>query len=131
MKRWAVLVVVLYGLWLLLLTTPLVLLCLKHGSEEVRDMVLHWSYWLWLAVMLAGQALLLFVPIAAVEGRPVRRRRLLVPVLTASFFLANLAFAGLLALLCAFLGDHAFDLLSRGAQVNEDQARAIPAVARG
>jgi len=27
MKRWAALVVLLYGVWLLLLTTPLVLLC--------------------------------------------------------------------------------------------------------
>ncbi|HEU0010420.1 MAG TPA: hypothetical protein VFT34_11445 [Verrucomicrobiae bacterium] len=131
MKRWAVLVVLLYAIWLLLLTTPLVLLCLKHGSEEVRDMVLHWSYWLWLAVMLAGQALLLLVPVAAAEGRPVRRRKILVPVVTASFFLANLAFAGLLALLCAFLKDGAFELLSLGARANEDQAFAVPAVARG
>jgi hypothetical protein len=131
MKRWAVLVVLLYGVWLLLLTTPLVLLCgivydrdsqtwvARIGLPELRELVLHWSYWLWLAV------------IAAAEGRPVRRRKLLIPVVTASFFLANLAFAGLMALLCAFLGDHAFELLSWGAQANEDQARALPAVARG
>jgi hypothetical protein len=143
MKRWAVLVVLLYGLWLLLLTAPLVLLCgleysrgdrtwtAKLGLEEVQELVMHWSYWLWLAVMLAGQALLLLVPIAAAEGRPVRRRKLLVPVVTASLFLANLAFAGLLALLCAFLKDGAFELLSLGARANEDRALAVPAVARG
>ena len=142
MKRWAILVVLFYGIWLLLLTTPLVLLGGIHnrdsqmgrrtiGLQEVRELVLHWSYWLWLAVMLAGQALLLLVPIAAAEGRPVRRRKLLVPVVTATFFLANLAFAGLLALLCAFLGDGAFELLSLGARANEDQALAVPAVARG
>ena len=91
---------------------------------------MHWSYWLWLAVMLAGQALLLLVPIAAAEGRPVRRRKLLVPIVTASFFLANLAFAGILALLCLFLKDDAFELLSLGARANEDQARAVPALAR-
>jgi hypothetical protein len=143
MKRWAVLVVLLYGIWLLLLTTPFVLLCgldysrdtrsweAKFGWEEVRALVLHWSHWLWLAVMLAGQALLLLVPIAAAEGRPVRRRKLLVPIVTASFFLANLAFAGLLALLCAFLKDGAFELLSLGSRANENQAWAVPALARG
>jgi hypothetical protein len=136
MKRWAVLVVVLYAIWLLILTTPLLLLFGIHnagsltwrqsiGLQEVRDLVLHWSYWLWLAVMLAGQALLLLVPIAAAEGRPVRRRRLLVPVVTASFFMANLA------LLCAFMGDHAFELLKRGAEANENQALAVPGVAQG
>ena len=143
MKRWAVLGVLLYGVWLLLLTTPLVLLCgieynrdspkwvAKFGLEEVRELVLHWSYWLWLAVMLAGQALLLLIPVAAAESRPVRRRKLLVPVVTASFFLANLAFAGILALLCAFLGDDALKLLDRGAEVNLERATKVPGVARG
>lgn len=143
MKRWAVLVVLLYAVWLLLLTPPLVLLCgleygrgtrtweSKFGLREVSELISNWSYWLWLAVMLAGQALLLLVPIAAAEGRPVRRRKLLVPVIAASFFLANLAFAGLLALFCLFLGDGTFELLSLGSRANEDQAWAVPVLARG
>jgi hypothetical protein len=131
MKRWAVLVVALYGVWLLLLTTPLLLLCHHLSMEDVRDVVTHWGYWLWLGVMVAGQALLLLVPVAAEEGRPVRRRKLLVPVITAAFFLANITFAGVLALLCAFLGDNGLELLSKGAQANESPVQAVPIVARG
>src|SRR6185503_2290403 len=146
MKRWAVLVVLLYGVWLLLLTTPLLLLCgiqydrygsggpgweAKFDLSVVGKSVSHWGYWLWLAVMLAGQALLLLVPISAAEGRPVRRRKLLVPVIGASFFLGSLAFAGLLALLCAFIGDDAFELLEWGTRANQEQAWAVPGVAQG
>jgi len=143
MKRWAVLVVLLYGVWLVLLTAPLVLVYgieydrssrtwgADFGWHEIREVFLHWGHWLWLTVMLAGQALLLLLPIAAAEGRPVRRRKVLVPIITASFFLANLALAGIMAVLCAFLGDDALKFLSRGGQANEDQALAVPAIARG
>ena len=143
MKRWAILVVLLYGIWLLLLTTPLVLLgwieydghsrawLPKFNFEMVLELVAHWGYWLWLAVMLAGQALLLLVPVAAAQGRPVRRRKLLVPAVTATFFLANLAFAGILAILCAFLRDNALELLSLGARANEERALAVPVVSKG
>lgn len=114
MKRWAWVVVGLYGLMLGLLTLPLVLAAgLEYSKadgwtssldlDKVSDLFQHWGYWLFLAVMLAGQAALLLVPVARAEGRPVSRRRLRGPVLASTFFLANLTLAGVAGLLCAAL----------------------------
>jgi hypothetical protein len=114
MKRWALLVVLLYGLMLGLLTLPVVLACgVRHqpvegwtnqfNLPEIVELFQHWGYWLFLAVMLAGQAVLLLIPVAAAEGRPVSRRRLRGPVIASTFFLANLTFAGLAALICVAL----------------------------
>ena len=116
MKRWAVLTVFLYSLALLLLTLPVVLLALgdwglksNHvGLAEAAKIYLHWGYWVWLAVLLAGQALLLLLPINLAERRLPARRPLKIPVLVTAFFLANLCFAGLFAILCALFTDHAF-----------------------
>jgi len=72
-----------------------------------------WGFWLWLAVMGLGQALLLLVPVGLAEGRPTARRPLFVPVITTSFFLANLFLGGLVSVLCAILGDNALELFER------------------
>jgi len=87
MKRWAIVTVGLYALVLLLLTVPVSLAAwLKWsagsgwaigGDAPPRDLIeifAQWGYWLWLGVLVAAQALLLLVPVAAAEHRPVRRR---------------------------------------------------------
>jgi len=70
------------------------------GWEEAVPAYLELGYWLWLALMACGQALLLFAPVGIAERRLTPRRPLLVPVITASFFLANLFLAGMLSVLC-------------------------------
>ena len=69
--------------------------------QDALKIYLHWGYWLWLAVLVAGQALLLLLPINIAERRLPARRPLKMPVLVSAFFLANLFLAGLLSLLCA------------------------------
>jgi hypothetical protein len=108
MRRWAVLTVLLYALALLMLTVPLILLGFSGGKSgggiffaDAFKIYLIWSYWLWLAVLLAGQMLLLLLPINLSERRLPARRPLKIPVIVTSFFLANLCFAGLISLLCA------------------------------
>jgi hypothetical protein len=120
MKRWAVLTVLLYALALLLLTTPVMLtafgnwgfydhgLTLKNASHVYR----HLGYWFWLAVLIAGQASLLLVPINIAERRLPARRPLEVPILVTGFFLANLLFAGLLAVFCAAFKEEGFGIFS-------------------
>ena len=120
MKRWAVLTVLLYALALLLLTTPVMLtafgnwgfydhgLTLKNASHVYR----HLGYWLWLAVLIAGQASLLLVPINIAERRLPARRPLEVPILVTGFFLASLLFAGLLAVFCAAFKEEGFGIFS-------------------
>jgi len=107
MKRWAVLTVLLYTIVLLLLTVPVLLLAFggwaKNGVMGLTDafkIYLSWGYWLWLAVLVAGQALLLLLPIHIAERRLPARRPLKVPVIVTGLFLANLFVAGLATLLC-------------------------------
>ena len=124
MKRWSYVTVALYALLLLLLTVPVTLICwlkwhtnveqpeLSHwqwdaGPHEFLDLLQSWGFWLWLGVLAAAQALLLLVPVDVAERRPTRRRRLIVPVVTASFLLANLFLAGVFAILAAAMGDKA------------------------
>jgi hypothetical protein len=112
MKRWAILTVLLYALALLLLTVPVVMVAFggwgKSGAIGLRDVLklyLNWGYWLWLAILVAGQVLLLLLPINIAEKRLPSRRPLQTPVIVTAFFLANLVFAGVLSIICATFGD--------------------------
>ena len=115
-KRWAVLTILLYALALLLLTGPVVLIAFGNwgineshiGLHDVLQFYLNWGYWLWLAIMVAGQALLLLLPINIAERRLPARRPLKTPVIVSAFFLANLCFAGIFSILCAIFTDKAF-----------------------
>ena len=114
MKPWAVLTVLLYALALLALTLPVDLLAFgnwardgsQHGFQDVlQNFYLNWGYWLWLAVLVAGQALLLLLPLRIADRRLPARRPLKIPVLVTAFFLANLLLAGAVSLLCALFRD--------------------------
>jgi len=116
MKRWAVLTVLLYALALILLTAPVILIAfgnwgIHKGSNlhGILQIYLAWGYWLWLAVLVAGQALLLLLPLKIAERRLEPRRSLQTPVLVAGFLMANLCFAGLFSILCAVFADKAGD----------------------
>src|ERR1017187_7889824 len=118
MKRWAILTVLLYALALLVLTVPVALVAfgnwgLKNDSMGIKAalaMYANWGYWLWLGILVAGQALLLLLPINIAERRLPARRPLKIPVIVTAFFLANLLLAGLLSLLCAIFTDGAFSI---------------------
>ncbi len=118
MKRWAVLTVLLYALALLLLTAPVLLIAFGNWGLKNDGMNLagaagiyfKWGYWLWLAVLVAGQLLLLLLPINIAERRLPARRPLKIPVIVTGFFLANLFLAGIFSILCAMFLDGAFNL---------------------
>lgn len=123
MKRWAAFTVLLYALALLLLTAPAILIAFGNWGLKGSDMNLkgafqlywQWGYWLWLAVLLAGQSLLLLLPIDISERRLPTRRKLKIPVIVTTFFLANLFLAGVFSILCAAFTDgafHVFDFLN-------------------
>src|SRR5689334_10742297 len=117
MKRWAILTVFLYALALILLTVPILLTAfgswgLKHDNLEFAEaakIYANWGYWIWLAVLVAGQSLLLLLPINIAERRLPARRPLKTPVLVTAFFLANLFFAGIFSILCAIFTDKAWE----------------------
>jgi hypothetical protein len=116
MKRWAILTVLLYALALLLLTVPVLMAAFgpwaKQGSnislKEISEFFKQWGYWLWLAVLVAGQALLLLLPINIAERRLPARRPLQTPIIVTAFFLANLFLAGVVSILCAVFKEDGF-----------------------
>jgi hypothetical protein len=120
MKRWAVYTVLIYALALLFLTAPVILLAfadwgIKPNNGSMKDVIgvyISLGYWIWLAVLLTGQFLLLLVPIDISEKRLPSRRKLKVPVIVSAFFLANLFAAGIFSILCAIFKDDAFNMLN-------------------
>jgi hypothetical protein len=120
MKRWAIYTVLLYALALILLTVPVILIAAANWGKnpinidihETLQLYLQWGYWLWLAVLVAGQILLLLVPIDISEKRLAARRKLKVPIIVTGFFLANLFVAGFFSILCAIFVDRSFEFFS-------------------
>ena len=96
MKRWAIITIALYAVTLLLLTIPVCAACFGWGHNavafsDITQLFVQWGFWLWIAVSVAGQILLLAIPVAAAENRPKPKRPVLVPVLVASFLFSFLA----------------------------------------
>ena len=75
MKNWAWLVAGLYVLIIMVLTVPVGWAAFApHATlKDVGSSFAAWQYWLWLAVMLAGQVALLAVPVRVASMRPVTR----------------------------------------------------------
>lgn len=110
MKRWAFLTALIYALALVLLAVPAIVICFSGKNffsiKEAATIYFQWGYWLWLAVLVGGQALLLLLPIHIAEKRQPARRNLKIPVVVGAFFLGLLVLAGALSLLCAIYGDN-------------------------
>jgi hypothetical protein len=120
MKRWAVLTVLLYALALIVLSVPVTFAAFANWGktdmnvkfQDLFQLYQQWDYWLWLAVLVGGQALLLLLPIDISERRLPARRKLKVPVIVTAFFLGSLCFAGILSILCVVLKDGGLNVLS-------------------
>jgi hypothetical protein len=109
-KRWAYITTALYALLLGLLTAPALLLAGLAWSKEARqwhaDIPLRealgvyreWGFWLWIGILITCQLCLLVIPVKAAERRPIARRHIRVALGVISFLLANILFAGIVAL---------------------------------
>lgn len=113
MKRWAVLVVLVYILILGVLTLPMILVAF-YPAERVHDaagILSEWRFWVFLSVLAAGQAVMLLVPVDLATQRPTTRRSLLWPVL-ASGLMMGLLGAGAGLSIFEFIGKNkAVDLI--------------------
>jgi hypothetical protein len=117
MKRWAVLVVGVYSLILIALTSPMILAAF-YPAVKARDAIgvfSEWIYWVGLGVMVAGQAVMLLVPVDLAMQRPTGRRSVLWPILASGLMMGLLA-AGATASFLEFIRqDKALELLGDGA----------------
>ena len=98
MKRFAIVVVLLYGAILLVLTLP-ALLDAFYPSIPFKDLVwayASWRYWVFLVIILACQAALLGIPVRVESRRPVTKKPVIFSV-AASGFLAAFLILGIAA----------------------------------
>ena len=92
MKRWAVLVVFLYLLVLVTLTSPFILVAF-YPAMTARDALSafsEWMYWAGLGVMIVGQAVMLLAPVDLALQRPTSRRSVLWPILASGLMVGLL-----------------------------------------
>jgi hypothetical protein len=92
MKRWAVMVAILYGLMLGVLSAPVYLLAFAPEAyfKQAAGMIIHWQGWFFLAVMVLAQAAMLAVPVRFASRRPMSRRPLILTVAAAALMMSAL-----------------------------------------
>jgi hypothetical protein len=92
MKRWAVLVVVLYFLIFVALTSPFILVAFypHTTAHDALSPFSEWIYWVGVGVMLAAQAVMLIVPVELSLGRPTSRRSVLWTILVSGLMVGVL-----------------------------------------
>lgn len=97
MKRWALVVVLLYGLLLVVLTLPVLMLAFAEEGpptiSDIRDIGTSWLYWATIGVLMLVQAALLLTPVRLASRRPVGRRSIFLLV-AASGLLTGLLVLG-------------------------------------
>ena len=100
MKRWALVVAALYLLILVILTVPVTLLAFAPDAnvKDIAEAYTQFPYWLWIGVMVLGQAALLVVPVRVASRRPVTRRSLLLPIVTAGLIMGGLVVGAMYSL---------------------------------
>lgn len=109
MKRVALVVVLLYCAALLALTWPLLRVCFWGESEDFSDVFGLGLYWVFIGVMVTGQALLLVVPVQVASRRPTTQRSLLWPVLVSGLMAGALVAAAIASVIEFVRSSHAFD----------------------
>jgi len=111
MKRQAAAVVVLYLAALVALTWPLLAAAFwpEASLDELRQVFSQWLYWSFVAVMVAGQAALLVLPVKVASRRPTTHRSLLWPIAVSGLMMGGFVIGAICAVAELFQRDHAFN----------------------
>ncbi|HEY5551359.1 MAG TPA: hypothetical protein VIK52_05705 [Opitutaceae bacterium] len=131
MKRWAVVVAVLYVLIFSALTCVGFLVAFpwaKFGFEGIAGTFASWGYWVLLVLLALSQFALLAVPVRIAERRPVTRRALWPTVLAGGFAAGLLAIGAVFAIIALLFQD---DLPGSGEDVTLRIAAAAGVVSWG
>lgn len=113
MKRWGVLITIFYLAVTLLLFAPgFIALVSKwhsvgHLFRESLQAYQEWLLWLWIGIIVGGQALLLFLSVDTSWRHAKPRRHVAVTAVLIGFFAAVLTGSALFALEVSVYGDHA------------------------
>ena len=103
MRRWALVIVLLYGLILVVSTLPLLSVIqisfsdfksasslLVHIKEQL-NFLQEWSYWLTIVVVMLAQAALLMIPVDISAARPVKKMPVALTILVTALMMGLLA----------------------------------------
>jgi hypothetical protein len=103
MKRWAVIVAILYSLMLGVLSLPVILAAWapEKGLKDTAEIYGQWQWWLCLAVMGLAQFAMLAVPVRLASRHPMTRRPLALTILAGGLMMGLLV-TGAVYSLCEF-----------------------------
>lgn len=108
MRKWGVLVTTFYFVVVTGLISPSIGLLMK--SPQLWFEVYHeWLVWLWVAILVGGEALLLFLSVDTSHKRLRPRQHVAISTALIALMVALLAFAGIVSLLAAAVGDKLFE----------------------
>ena len=113
MRNWGIVITVFYALVVVCLLLPGGLfLAGQPGffdlSGSYGNFLAHWLTWIWIAILVAGQALLLFLSVDTSRKRLKPRQHVLVSLAAAALLLALLAYAAIWALVGGLTADAIF-----------------------
>lgn len=100
MRKCGIVITVFYALALVLLLTPVSLYIIGPGDpkELGRNVYSSWAYWSWIAFLVSGQALLMFLSVDTSQKRLRPRRHVAMSISLTALLLAILTFAAILSL---------------------------------
>lgn len=118
MRRWGTVISVAYALIILVLVVPGVAFLFDYDPANALNVYREWIVWIPIAIVVAGQALLLFVSVVTSRQRLKPRAHILVSGLVTGTLWALLTGAAILCLGYGIYGDHfGGDFLNRGENV--------------
>jgi RsiW-degrading membrane proteinase PrsW (M82 family) len=97
MKRWALVVVLLYALIFLVLTLPVTIVSpydiwtVENIKEMPKGIFTSWQFWIGMVLVLLTQIALLVIPVRKAEGRPITKRTVIAPIVASAFLIGLLA----------------------------------------
>lgn len=112
MKKWGIVITCFYFFVVACLFIPGVLTLNKYYPETLKEWleVYHdWLLWVWIGILVVGEALLLFLSVDSSQKRLKPRQHLLASVAVVALMVALLTFAGIISLLAGVLGDKLFE----------------------
>ena len=112
MRKWGIWITTFYFLVVTGLILPGVQLLMKDRPENLEAWlgIYHeWLVWLWVGILVGGEALLLFLSVDLSHKRLRSRQHVLASAALVTLMVALLAFAGIVSLLAAVVGDKLFD----------------------
>jgi hypothetical protein len=109
MKRWALVVVALYFLILIAMTSPLMMVCFFPLQNGFRSLSFYseWAYWALVGVFVVAQVVMLLVPVDISMRRPESRRSILSLVLASGLMVGVLGLGAAISLNEFIRGEHA------------------------